>query len=102
MKLHLYYKIGVFAGFAVALVLLAFMVLCAMVGIMDKENVDLMTMFVASILVTLGLALLLTIGIGILTCEYICNAESLAIVELLFFFNFSGHCNDQLYSHGSR
>ncbi|KAL9695202.1 hypothetical protein quinque_014487 [Culex quinquefasciatus] len=67
VKLHLYYTIGVFVGLAVALVLIAFMVLCAMVGMMDKENVDLTNMFGASILVSSGLALLLTIGIGILT-----------------------------------
>lgn len=84
MKLHLYYTIVVFIGFAVTLVLIAFMVLSAMVGIMDKENADLMNMFGASMMVTLGLTFLLTIGIGILTCKYIFNAESLAINELLF------------------
>lgn len=60
------------------------MVLCAMVGMMDKENVDLTNMFGASILVSSGLALLLTIGIGILTCEYIFDAQLLATVEIPF------------------
>ncbi|XP_039434118.1 uncharacterized protein LOC120416431 [Culex pipiens pallens] len=67
VKLHLYYTIVVFIGFAVTLVLIAFMVLSAMVGIMDKENADLINMFGASMMVTLGLTFLLTIGIGILT-----------------------------------